>query len=256
MTAALAITGRSAAALAKPKRLIGFGILELLPTVLFLVAAAQAPADDETSIAIIFATSFYFPLIAPIVTMIVAAGALGAERRDNTLSFIVLRPVSRIQIAAAKVAAAVLAATVINAIGAISLGTAYALVNGRTNLIVPLLVGGFIVSACYTAIFVPFGFITNRAVVIGLIFLFVIENGVVVALSGMAWLSPWRIGYSAFVGLLAKPIVDLGAEADEVVDAALGSLAGGAGGALAKTAVLLIVGTLLSAWLLRKRDLA
>ncbi len=255
MTASLAIARRTTASSTRLRRVIGFGILELLPALLFLIASAQAPRDEETSIAILFASVFFFPLIAPIVAMIVATGALGAERADQTLSFIALRPISRMGIAVAKLAAAVFAACLINAIGAIGLGVAYALVNGTTNLIVPLVVGAVVTSACYAAVFVPFGFFTSRAVIVGLIFLFVVENGVIAALSGMTWLSLWRIGYSAFAGLLAKPITALGEEADEVVDAALGGVAAGAGGALLKTAVLLGVTALLTTWLLRRRDL-
>ena len=43
-----------------------------------------------------------FALVIPITTLILASSALGDERRDKTLSFLVLRPISRLEIACAK----------------------------------------------------------------------------------------------------------------------------------------------------------
>ena len=160
-----------------------------------------------------------------------------------------LKPVNRSTIAAAKIAGAVLAAVAVNTIGAVALGGAHAITTGSSELLLPFLVGAALASTVYAAIFVPFGFLTDRAVVVGLIFVAVFENGVAATLPGMASLSPWRIGFSAFAGLLPATTVQL------VPSFALGNVTAGAGGALIKTVAVLALTIAATTWLVRHRDL-
>jgi len=254
MTATIAITRRTTRSLLGLKRLIGFGLLEIGPALIYLASSARVVDSELPERVAAFALTLYFPVVVPVVATVLASSALGGERRDDTLSFLVLRPIPRSGIAAAKVTGAAAAAIALNAIGAVALGSVHALIGGSTGLIVPFLVGGAIASVVYAAVFVPFGFLTERAVIVGLIFIFVFENGIVSALPGLATISPWRIGFSGFAGLLPETMLADPGVAD-VIDAALGNVAVGAGGAVLKAAAIATISVLFTTWLLRSRDL-
>jgi ABC-2 type transport system permease protein len=202
MRAAWAITGTTIQQLLGLRRVIVFGIGELAPALVFLLLSQTLANEAALNRLIAMVVALYFPLLVPIVALIVAASALGDERRDRTLSFLVLRPIPRSVIASSKFAGAVIVAAGLNALGAAAVTTAYGIETGSWNLVLPLIIGGVAASIVYAALFVPLGFFTDRAVLIGLAFVFIFENAVVSALSGLSSLSPWRIGLSAFAGLV------------------------------------------------------
>jgi ABC-2 type transport system permease protein len=208
MTAAYAITAATIRQLLPTRRAIVVVIAEALPAGIYLLMAG-AFADQTAAIERLFVmvVTLYFPLLVPIVTLILASAALGAERRDGTLSFIVLRPIPRSVIAAAKVIGAVVVAGVLNTVGALGLSIAFALETGNWQLVAPLVVGGLVATVVYAAVFVPLGFFTDRAVLAGLIYVLVFENGIVFAAQGLTALSAWRHGYAAFVGLAPRDLL-------------------------------------------------
>jgi len=191
----------------------------------------------------------YFPLLVPIVSLIISASALGDERRDGTLSFLVLRPIPRSAISGSKFLGAALVVGALNGFGGGALGMMYGFDTGSWGVLLPLVFGGIVAGTVYTALFVPLGFFTDRAVLAGLAFVFVFENGVVSALSGLSALSPWRLGLSTFSALapdgVAATLGDFGA-------AGLSGL----GSTMLRTVLIVAVSIAATAMVLRKRDLA
>ena len=249
MRAAWAITTATVAQVLTLRRAIIFGVAALSPTLVYLLlirTLSEEAALDRLAGMIILV---YFPLLVPIISLIVASGVLGAERRDGTLSFLVLRPIPRWVIAAAKAAAAVIVAGGLNAFGALALTVSYAVETGNWNLVVPLLVGGLLATVIYAAIFVPLGFFTDRAVLVGLLFVFVFENGIVSALRGLSALSPWRTGFSGFLALAPSDLITPADLADTPVE--LISLST----AVLWTAMAAVVSVAVVALVLRNRDL-
>jgi hypothetical protein len=105
-----------------------------------------------------------------------------------------------------------------------------------------------IATALYVSVMVPLGFLTDRAVLIAMVYLFVFENGVVTALPALASASPWHIGLAGF-----------GAVADDttsIVDELTGSLTLSAVTPLITVAGAFVVSVLVTALMLRQRDLA
>ncbi len=249
MRAAWAITVATVRQVLTLRRAIVFGLAEASPALVYLLIAntlSDEAALDRLGFMILVV---YLPLLVPIVSLIVASGVLGAERRDGTLSFLVLRPIPRWVIATAKAAAAVIVAGGLNAFGALALTVSYAVGTGNWNLVVPLLVAGLLASIIYAAIFVPLGFFTDRAVLVGLLFVFVFENGIVTALRGLSALSPWRTGFSAFIALAPSDLLTGEDLADTPVE--LISLSTAA----VWTAMAAVVSVALVALVLRHRDL-
>ena len=232
------------------RRLLSLGALAVLPGVIVYFSTARATSSSRVETFAGITVGLFFSVVIPVVTLILSASALGDERRDQTLSFIVLRPISRTAIAVAKIAGAIVASGAVITIGALALGIAMGLRHGDWGYALPLLVGGWIAVTAYAALFTPLGYLTERATLAGLAFAFLWEGAVAGAVGALASLSPWRVGFSAFV--------DLAPEEVQTIDLsfALGNVEPGTFGALAKALVIFAIGAAITTWILRTRDLA
>lgn len=218
---------------------------------LFMIGAGTTSRSDAFEVSIGMTVGVFMNIVIPVVTLIIATSVMGDERRDNTVSFLVLRPISRFTIGAAKVVAAFVEAFTITGIGAVAFGILVGIKIETFDYFVPLVVGTAVGTAAYAAIFVPLGYLLKRATLIGLTYVFIWENGIAAAVPAVASLSPWRIGVSAMAGLAPRDFFEL-----VPADFALGSLSPGAGGAAVKVLVLMVLSAGFMAMILRRRDLA
>lgn len=229
------------------KRTIAFGLLALLPaTVMWFTSRQASPATvvlrfHEAPLGI----SFF--IVLPVVSLILGASALGDERRDGTLSFLLLRPLPRSVVVTAKLAAAWVATTGI-------VGTALALAAsivgfraGDWSLLVPAFVAIAISALAYCSAFLALGYLTSRAVLVGLVYVFMWENGVSFASASLANVSLFRIGLSAYAAMVPRSLTTIG----EI----LGSVTPGVWGAGAKAIAIAAVTTAAISSMLRRRDL-
>ncbi len=252
MTAFIAITRVTVKQTLRLRRFIGLGLLSLSAALTFVLASLSPGQTSSNAFDLFLGLSVgtFMNILVPVVTLITATSVMGDERRDNTMSFLVLRPISRVTIGAAKVTAAFLEAFALTAIGAAGLGLFAAMEMNDWAYIVPLLVGTAIATAAYAAVFVPLGYLAKRATLIGLTYLFVWENGIAGAVSAVAGISPWRLGVSGMAGLAPDRLLL------ELPSFAIGSLTPGAGGAIAKALVLLALSIAVLTAILLRRDLA
>ncbi|MEA3511771.1 MAG: ABC transporter permease subunit [Actinomycetota bacterium] len=244
-----AITGATIRQVLGLRRAIIFGLAALAPALVFLLTAQALVDEAALDRFLSMVVGLYFPLLVPIVALIISASALGDERRDGTLSFLVLRPIPRLVISGSKFLGAVLVASGLNALGGAALGIVYGIETGSWDVVTPLVVGGIVASMVYASLFVPLGFFTDRAVLIGLAFVFIFENGVVSALSGLSSLSPWRVGMSAFSGLVPDSV------AAQLTDIGIADLSG-LGSTLSRTVIITALSIAATTLVLRRRDLA
>jgi len=249
MTATFAIMRVTAKNVLGMKRLIGFGVLAIFPAGVFTLLARTATDIDRAEGFTTMSMTMFLAVIVPIITIVVSASVLGSERRGNTLSFLMLRPLSRFSIAGAKLASAIVASFAITGIGAAVLGFVGGLALHDFGFLVALVAATLIGTAAYSAVYMPLGYLTERSTLIGFIYIFIWELAIAGAIQGLSGTSLLRIASSAFAGL-APDGLDI-----DVVDAMLGSLQAGAGGAVVKVAVLCAVSILFTGWLLRTRDL-
>ncbi|MEN8114621.1 MAG: ABC transporter permease subunit [Actinomycetota bacterium] len=245
----LAITAATIRQILGLRRAILSGLALLVPAGVFLLTSQTLSDEAALDRFIFMLISLYFPLIVPIVTLIFSASALGDERRDGTLSFLVVRPIPRSTIAAAKIVGAVLVAVVLNAIGGAALAIVYGLETGSWSILLPLVLGGAAASIIYGSVFVLLGFFTDRAVVIGLLYVLIFETAVFGALSGLHVLSPWRTGLAVFWGFAPT---DVAAELSNFGPADPMGLSR----ALLLTAIVAIASVAATTTVLRRRDLA
>jgi ABC-2 type transport system permease protein len=231
------------------RRAIIFGLAAMAPALVFLLTS-QALIDDAALDRFLgMIVGLYFPLLVPIVALIISASALGDERRDGTLSFLVLRPIPRSVISGSKFLGAVLVASGLNALGGAALAIVYAVETGSWDVVLPLVVGGIVASIVYASLFVPLGFFTDRAVLVGLAFVFIFENAIVSALSGLSSISPWRLGMSAFSGLGPAEVTS------QLTDIGIANLSA-LGSTMFRTVVVAALSIAATTLVLRRRDLA
>jgi ABC-2 type transport system permease protein len=242
----VALLGTSTRQALPIRRTILLVLLALSPTLIYVFATTGRTEASAFEGAVEVAVATYFALVLPIVSIVIASGVLGNERRDLTLSFVTLRPIPRWAIAVAKLLAAFVASSVIAVAGAIALGGTHAARFGSAGLLAGLTIGALVAVAAYVAVYVPLGFLTDRAVVIGIAYLLVFENGAAFLLTGLAALSPWRLGVSVFADItsgVARIVEDQTAP----LNAAQAMIALGA---------YFIASIAVTSWMLMRRDLA
>ena len=247
MTATLAIVQVTARNMLGLKRLIGFGLLASFPGFMFMLTSRQASEAGRLETFSIWVVTF-LAVCVPIITVVISSSVLGSERRENTLSFLMLRPISRFAIAAAKLASAIAASFVVCAIGAVVLGVAGSIAMGDFGYLIGTLAGGLLANAGYAAVFMLLGLVTERSTLIGFIYIVIWEGALTGILSGLTGTAIWRIAASGMVSLSAP--LD-----QEVFDAARGDIAAGAGGAALKMLVVCAASIAITGYLLRSRDL-
>lgn len=259
MTAFLAITRVTMRQTLRPRRAIGLGLLSASAAFTYLLTvlgsaassgAEQFARDQAFDIFLGITVGTYMNIIIPVVTLIIATSVLGDERTDATMSFLVLRPISRFTIGMAKVVAAFAESFLLTGLGAAALGLISAIRMESFDYFLPLLIGTAIATGAYAAVFVPLGYLLKRATLIGLSYVFIWENGIGGVVPAVAGMSPWRIGLSAMAGLAPDRFLN------DLPTFAIGSIAPGAGGAAAKAVVLIVLSAAVVATILQRRDLA
>ncbi len=248
MSALLAIVRVTIRQLLGGKRVWVLGILGLLPALVMLLAGRTMSDDRAFDFFHEAPFAVLIVVVIPITSLVLGAASLGDERRQDTLSFLALRPIPRWRITAAKIVAAAIAAFLITGSAAALDGAMLGITAGEWSPMVPIITAAAINTVGYVAVFAVLGYLTERAVLIGLGYVLIWENGITFASAGLAPASIWRIGVSAYAALVPR---SLGVFGDDL----LGSVQPGTGGAAAKAIGLTVLGVVALAQLLRRRDL-
>lgn len=248
MRGPLAIVAVTLRQLLGGRRLLVLALLGAIPALVVWLSTANTGGSTVFEVYHEGAMITLFLIVMPIVSIVLGSAALGDERRDGTLSFLVIRPIPRSAITAAKFAAAWIATALVSMMSGGLASAAVSLRSSDWSTVAPTLVALAISSGCYAAVFMVLGHLTSRAVLLGLVYLFVWETGIAFAASSLANVSLFRIGLTAYVAMLP--------EAEPLLREPLASLAPGAGGAIAKLLALAIVAIGTSAAMLRRRDIA
>lgn len=246
MRAFLTIARNTTRQLVGGKRAIALGLLALVPAVVAVAVTSGKSRSlafrnfHDAPVAIVFI------IVLPIVALILGTASLGDERREQTLSFLVLRPIRRETVAAAKVVAGWLASWIVVAAGAALAAVALGVASQGWGPLGAILVATAISTLGYVAVFTLLGYLTGRAVLAGLAYVFIWESGVTFAADSLANVSLFRIGLTAYAGLVP--------EARAFLRDPLAALQPGVWGALAKVLVIGSIAVATVGFLLRRRD--
>ncbi len=177
------------------------------------------------------------PVVLPLVVAILATTALGEDVEDRTLSYIVLRPVPRWQIIAAKYAAVViLAAVPLLLLGAATAAVAFiGDLNGESafdyeSVVKPIIgiVAGLAIGVlAYAAAFMWLGLISGQALGIAIVYVFVWEGVAAGIFGGIRYLSvrSYSITTMKEIGGDSLDLVGAIAGSEIALNVALGSAA-------------------------------
>lgn len=197
MTPLLAIVRVTIRQLTGRARLLGFSLLNVVPApLLAAVSRAANPAALDLELGVLLVLP-YFALVIPITTLILASSALGEERRDKTLSFLVLRPISRLEIALAKGIAATTLSIGFAWLGALALSLTWLAVGGSFDVFPSIVLGATLACVMYSTVFVLLGNVVVRATLVGLLYILFFEIIIVDNLPRLAPASLWRISLGA-----------------------------------------------------------
>jgi ABC-type transport system involved in multi-copper enzyme maturation permease subunit len=217
-------------------------LLASVPGLIIAVAGIDAGDLDDAIVGIMLSVGFTYAIAALILTV----STLRDERDSGTLPYIYMRPMSRLSIAVSSILAGVMAAATI-AVGGWLTTVLAGLAHGADMSVLLPGAAMFLAAAVgYASVFVPVGYLFSRSVLVGLGYLILVELALSGLVSGLAQLSIWRIAGSIYVDLLGEKGADI---PDELL-----TVAPGVGGGVAKLAVVLVLGTTVLTWALRRRD--
>ncbi len=186
-------------------RLIVMAITFSLFVLAGVLVATNSEADSTTMIDII--ATIGLSIAVPIVSLVFASAAIGEWIDDETLVYIWLRPISRVQIAIAATAACLTVAfptTVITMTVAAAIGSGF-----EADVMIGAAVSTALTTLAYTALFVALGALTRWALIAGFVYIFVWETTIARFGDGLARLSIRSYGASA-LHHITDVTVDLG----------------------------------------------
>ena len=195
---------------AKRRRLLLILLLATLPVALAAIISAFTGEGerDEANFINALLDGVLVAAIMPIVTMTLATAAFGNELEDRTLSYLVLKPVSRSRIVLPKLLASiVIGGPLLIASGAFAtlLG-----LNGSGQAAIAVGVSLFAGVVAYAAIFTWAGLIGTRAFSFGLIYVFLWEGLGSTFLGGIRYLSVRGYTLAIMHGMDEKSFEELG----------------------------------------------
>jgi len=134
-------------------------------------------------------SSLILSLLLPFVALMMGTTAIGSEIEDGTVVFLLSKPISRTKVLVVKATVAALATAVLAVPATVATTWIITGTAGRGGLVAGLGLAALIASIVYSALFVMLSTVTSRALVIGLLYVFVWEGILGGLFSGLAWLS-------------------------------------------------------------------
>lgn len=161
--------------LTRGKLIILVSLAALPPLLALLYNLSSSRTDPETFLVGLYQNVVY-SIVAPVVALVFAAATLGSEVEDGTIVYLLMKPTPRWQIVASKlvVTMAVIIVFVVVSIA----GTALTVGQGfsETHAALAFAAGAALGGATYAAIFCFLGLITSRALIAGLLYVFIWEG--------------------------------------------------------------------------------
>lgn len=177
------------------------GLVLGLPVLIAVVYRFSDEADRPGSteeFALGLAGTLILTLLLPLVALVLGTAALGAEIEDGTAVFLLAKPIERWRIIAIKVGVASMA-TMLLVVPA-TMATTWIIHESLTanGLVLGLGLGAAVAALLYCAVFVALSAVTSKALVIGLVYVFVWEGIATSLFGGLRWISirEYSIGWS------------------------------------------------------------
>lgn len=224
--------------LAGRRRSLGVLVLAAAPVaVAAILAFGGALGDPDTLARSVFAT-ITLGLVIPLAALVLGTAAIGTEIDDGTVVYLLVKPVPRRTVVAAKMCVAVVATAAV-ALAAAIVSSALLLGGSAPVHLAGIAAATLLAAVLYGAVFVALSIFTGRALLIGLGYVIIWEGLVTSILAGTRILSIREYAL-AVVGAIAGPSsVESGAGVEPPV-------------AVALSAVVVVLSFVLAAWRLAR----
>src|SRR6187549_3916452 len=172
------------------KRSILMAAFALLPVLIVLLYTLEN--DDigtQRWVAEVGLGEFVIGLVLPFAALIFGTAALGQEFEDGTAVYLLAKPIPRYRIIASKLLVAWAATAAIVAISTIPSAIIGLAGLPQDGILLGFLAGGIVGSFAYCAAFLWLSIATSRALIVGLVYVFIWENIVVGLFDGVKFLS-------------------------------------------------------------------
>ncbi|MEZ4501123.1 MAG: ABC transporter permease [Dehalococcoidia bacterium] len=158
------------------RRSLLMGLLAAIPVlVAVLVRVLAELEEDPREVALGIVGGLVLNLVLPLVALVFGTAAIGQEIEDGTLVYLLTKPIARWKLLVGKVLAAWLATTVVVGVSAAIAG-ATLLLGRPADLLLPAFVAAVAWGAlAYVSLFAALSVRYGRALIIGLVYVFVWE---------------------------------------------------------------------------------
>ncbi|MEO8457781.1 MAG: ABC transporter permease subunit [Chloroflexota bacterium] len=172
------------------RRLALVVLLALLPALVALAYRLGNQHDDPPQwTADTLLDGVIVTILLPLTALIFGTSALGSEIEDGTIIHLLSKPIPRIEIVVAKLGAASLLTALCVVPSAALSGFIAISGSSEQGIVTGFLIGTLLGTVAYSALFVLLSAMTNRALFIGLAYVFVWEGIVTQLFSGTRYLS-------------------------------------------------------------------
>jgi ABC-2 type transport system permease protein len=186
--------------------------------------------------------------LVPLASLVLSTAALGDEVEDKTLQYLTLKPLSRLRIVCEKFLGTLLVTVPIAwaAMLAVWLVISWGEMDATSDMVWPMLVASLMGIAAFSALFMLISLYAQRALLIGVFYVFVWEATLSQFLPGIRTVSIRHYMQSLFIRLVDDPLVVGVNEQDSAARLST---------ALVTLVVVTVVSLLLSAWRLSRMNL-
>lgn len=217
--------------------------------ILFAIILRLANSDLRVwEIRDFLATPIFIGLFAstllPLASLVLSTAALGDEIEDRTLPYLTLKPMSRLRIVLEKYLGAMLITVPLAwaALLTVWLVASWGYLDDTGDMVMPMLIGGLAGIAGFSALFLLISLYAQKALLIGIFYVFVWEATLSQFLTGIRAISIRHYMQSIFVRLVDDPAITLDG-------------ASRLSTALITIGVVVVVSIALAAWRLRTMNL-
>jgi ABC-2 type transport system permease protein len=186
-TAILTLTLRQLVGQRRALLMVGLAALPVLVAVIFRVG--EPDVDRHEWVADVLLKGFIVTVVLPLCTLVFGTTAMGSEIEDGTVVYLLSKPLPRYRVIGAKLAAAWLPAVVLVSLSTAVSATIALAGSGGASILVGFTVATALGCFVYCCFFVLLSVVTSRALIGGLIYVFLWEGVVTGLFSGIRMFS-------------------------------------------------------------------
>ncbi|MGC4189677.1 MAG: ABC transporter permease subunit [Thermomicrobiales bacterium] len=204
----LAITRLTLRQFLRSRSLLVVVAIGFFPVIFAILPHLRGNDIDLRNLRRVLSNAIYLDLFAgtllPLATLVLSTSALGDEIEDKTLQYLTLKPVARLQIVLAKFVAILIVTVPIILAGLIATWAvaSWGRFDDMSDMLSPMLVGAVVGVLGFGAIFLLVSLFIQRALLVGIFYVFIWETALSRYLPGIRSFSIRHYTQSTFVRLV------------------------------------------------------